>query len=136
MRQVIETVAIDTHGRGLVEITDAVRRFVAQQSSTTGLLTLWCRHTSASLLVQENADPDVRADLEAFFSRLAPEAPGRYVHQDEGPDDMPARTSAPPLLRPSFAFRWSGVGRCWAPGRASTYGSTATPPIGARWCCT
>jgi secondary thiamine-phosphate synthase enzyme len=94
MRQVIETVAIDTPGRGLVEITDAVRRFVAQQSSTTGLLTLWCRHTSASLLVQENADPDVRADLEAFFSRLAPEAPGRYVHQDEGPDDMPAHIRA------------------------------------------
>ena len=94
MRQVIETVAIDTPGRGLVEITDAVRRFVAQQGSTTGLLTLWCRHTSASLLVQENADPDVRADLEAFFSRLAPEAPGRYVHQDEGPDDMPAHIRA------------------------------------------
>jgi len=94
MRQVIETVAIDTPGRGLVEITDAVRRFVAQQGPTTGLLTLWCRHTSASLLVQENADPDVRADLEAFFSRLAPEAPGRYVHQDEGPDDMPAHIRA------------------------------------------
>ena len=94
MRQVIETVAIDTPGRGLVEITDAVRRFVAQQGPTTGLLTLWCRHTSASLLVQENAYPDVRADLEAFFSRLAPEAPGRYVHQDEGPDDMPAHIRA------------------------------------------
>ncbi len=56
---------------------------------TTGLLTLFCRHTSASLLIQENADPDVRRDLEAFFARLAPEDPGRYAHEDEGPDDMP-----------------------------------------------
>jgi secondary thiamine-phosphate synthase enzyme len=71
-----------------------VRRFVASQDPATGLLTLWCRHTSASLLVQENADPDVRADLEAFFSRLAPEAPGRYRHQQEGPDDMPAHIRA------------------------------------------
>ena len=94
MRQAIETLAIDTTERGLVEITEAVRRFVSAQRAATGLLTLWCRHTSASLLVQENADPDVRADLEAFFSRLAPEAPGRYVHQDEGPDDMPAHIRA------------------------------------------
>ncbi len=94
MLQAIETVAIDTIGRGLVEITDVVRRFVAAHCHATGLLTLWCRHTSASLLVQENADPDVRADLETFFSRLAPEAPGRYLHQEEGPDDMPAHIRA------------------------------------------
>ena len=94
MLQAIETVAIDTIGRGLVEITDVVRRFVAVHCHATGLLTLWCRHTSASLLVQENADPDVRADLETFFSRLAPEAPGRYLHQEEGPDDMPAHIRA------------------------------------------
>lgn len=62
MRQAIETVAIDTVGRGMVEITGVVRRFVAAHCHTTGLLTLWCRHTSASLLVQENADPDVRVD--------------------------------------------------------------------------
>lgn len=94
MLQAIETVAIDTIGRGLVEITDVVRRFAAAHCHATGLLTLWCRHTSASLLVQENADPDVRVDLETFFSRLAPEAPGRYLHQEEGPDDMPAHIRA------------------------------------------
>ena len=60
-----------------------------QAGIRTGLLTLFCRHTSASLLIQENADPDVRRDLEAFFERIAPES-GRYVHDAEGPDDMPA----------------------------------------------
>jgi secondary thiamine-phosphate synthase enzyme len=62
---------------------------MAEQHVTTGLLTIWCRHTSASLLVQENADPEVRTDLEAFFRRLVPEGAG-YQHEDEGPDDMPA----------------------------------------------
>ena len=57
---------------------------------TTGLLTVFCRHTSASLLIQENADPDVRTDLEAYFAAIAPEDPGRYIHGSEGPDDMPA----------------------------------------------
>jgi secondary thiamine-phosphate synthase enzyme len=57
---------------------------------TAGLLTVFCRHTSASLLIQENAAPEVRDDLQAFFEQLAPEAPGRYAHDDEGPDDMPA----------------------------------------------
>ena len=64
-------------------------RWVKAQGIQTGLLTIWCRHTSASLLVQENTDPDVRADLEAFFRRLVPEHAG-YRHEDEGPDDMPA----------------------------------------------
>jgi secondary thiamine-phosphate synthase enzyme len=59
-----------------------------------GLLTLFCRHTSASLLIQENAAPEARADLEAYFERVAPEAPGRYRHDDEGPDDMPAHLRA------------------------------------------
>jgi secondary thiamine-phosphate synthase enzyme len=66
---------------------------VATQPIATGLLTIWCRHTSASLLVQENADPDVHADLEAFFHRLVPERAG-YRHEDEGPDDMPAHIKA------------------------------------------
>lgn len=60
----------------------------------TGLLTLFCRHTSASLLIQENADPDVRTDLEAFFDRLVPEARELYVHATEGPDDVPAHIRA------------------------------------------
>ena len=80
---------VGTNGQGLVDITEAVCRWVATQPIAVGLLTLWCRHTSASLLVQENADPDVRADLEAFFNRLVPEK-ASYRHEDEGPDDMPA----------------------------------------------
>ena len=84
---------IETNGQGLVEITDPILRWVTAQRIATGLLTIWCRHTSASLLVQENADPDVRADLVAFFRRVAPEnAP--YRHTAEGPDDMPAHIKA------------------------------------------
>jgi len=90
MRQAVQTLTFKTSGRGLVEITDAAARFLAQNRAATGLLTLFCRHTSASLLIQENAAPEVRADLEAYFARLAPEAPGVYAHDDEGPDDMPS----------------------------------------------
>ena len=78
-----------TRGKGLVEITPAVARWVGEQRMSTGLLTLFCRHTSASLLIQENADPTVRSDLENYFERLAPEG-DRYSHDLEGPDDMPA----------------------------------------------
>jgi len=90
MRQTLHRLSVQTRGRGLVEITDGVSRWVGEQQMDVGLLTLFCRHTSASLLIQENADPNVRADLETFFGQIAPEAPGRYVHEDEGPDDMPA----------------------------------------------
>jgi secondary thiamine-phosphate synthase enzyme len=93
MKQALHRLTIATDGQGLVEVTDPVRHWVAAQGIGTGLLTIWCRHTSASLLVQENADPDVRADLEAFFHRLVPENAG-YRHQDEGPDDMPAHVKA------------------------------------------
>jgi secondary thiamine-phosphate synthase enzyme len=93
MDQALHRFTVDTHGKGLVEITEPVCRWVASQRIGTGLLTIWCRHTSASPLVQENADPDVRADLEAFFRRLVPENAG-YRHQDEGADDMPAHIKA------------------------------------------
>jgi secondary thiamine-phosphate synthase enzyme len=76
-------------GKRLTEITRPIATWVAEQGITTGLLTVYCRHTSASLLIQENADPDVRTDLEAWFERIAPED-GGYVHDAEGPDDMPA----------------------------------------------
>ncbi|HEX4171399.1 MAG TPA: secondary thiamine-phosphate synthase enzyme YjbQ [Acetobacteraceae bacterium] len=89
MKQALHRLTIATDRQGLVEITDQVCRWLSAQGIQTGLLTIWCRHTSASLLVQENADPDVRADLQAFFRRLAPEHAG-YRHEDEGPDDMPA----------------------------------------------
>ena len=93
MRQKIETMAIDTPGEGLTEITRHVARFVGASGIDTGVLTLLCRHTSASLVVQENADPDVMADLQDAFRRLAPRNAG-YRHDEEGPDDMPAHIRA------------------------------------------
>ena len=90
MRQAAHVLVVPTRGKGLVDVTRPVADWVAAQGMATGLLTVWCRHTSASLTVQENADPDVRRDLQAFLDRVAPEAPGRYVHDAEGPDDMPA----------------------------------------------
>lgn len=94
MRQASTQISVVTRGKGLGEITDSVRTWVASQGMTSGLLTLFCRHTSASLLIQENADPDVRTDLETFFARIAPEGRGLYVHDTEGPDDMPAHIRA------------------------------------------
>ena len=94
MRQASGALSVRTRGRGLVDITAEVRRWLEAQSILTGLLTLFCTHTSASLLIQENASPAVRADLEAFFGRLAPEDATLYEHDDEGPDDMPAHLRA------------------------------------------
>ncbi|MGA3302150.1 MAG: secondary thiamine-phosphate synthase enzyme YjbQ [Methylovirgula sp.] len=94
MRQTLARLSIETQGKGLVEITGQVREWLATQKMANGLLTLFCRHTSASLLIQENADPDVRRDLEDFFARLVPEGRGLYVHDTEGPDDMPAHIRA------------------------------------------
>lgn len=89
MRIAQHTLTIGTRGRGLVEITGEVARWVAGEAMSKGLLTLFCRHTSASLTIQENADPDVVRDLEAFFTRLVPDDPARYRHTAEGADDMP-----------------------------------------------
>jgi secondary thiamine-phosphate synthase enzyme len=94
LRQASSTLEISTPGQGLVEIGAGVRRWAEGQGMATGLLTLFCRHTSASLLIQENAAPEVRDDLEAFFARIAPEDPEAYAHDDEGPDDMPAHLRA------------------------------------------
>lgn len=90
MRQAIHQLTVPTHGRGLVEITAAIVDWTAGNGIATGLLTVFCRHTSASLLIQENADANVQRDLVAYFDRIAPEGPGLYIHDDEGPDDMPA----------------------------------------------
>jgi secondary thiamine-phosphate synthase enzyme len=90
MRQATGTLEFHTERQGLVEITGEIARWVSAQGLSEGLLTLFCRHTSASLLIQENAAPEVRDDLEAWIARLAPEAPGVYAHADEGADDMPA----------------------------------------------
>ncbi len=90
MRQATHWITIATRGKGLYEFTGEVERWLRRQGVRTGLLTLWVRHTSASLTVQENADPDVVRDLNDFFERLAPEDDPRYRHTLEGPDDMPA----------------------------------------------
>jgi len=92
--QRLSTLTVRTPGRGLLEITDEVRARVAQSGVREGLLTLFLRHTSASLLVQENADPDVRADLERFFARLVRDGDALFQHRSEGPDDMPAHVRA------------------------------------------
>jgi secondary thiamine-phosphate synthase enzyme len=94
IRQATTVLRFPTPGRGLLEITREVRGWLDEQTIGTGLLRLLCRHTSASLLVQENAAAEVRSDLEAFFARLAPENPELYAHNDEGPDDMPAHIRA------------------------------------------
>ena len=90
MKQAQHTLGVPTHGKGLVPITRPVLAWVSAQGIGDGLLTLWCRHTSASLTVQENADPTVREDIARYFEAIAPEDPARYAHNDEGPDDMPA----------------------------------------------
>jgi secondary thiamine-phosphate synthase enzyme len=98
MRQAQQTLIVETAGKGLVDVTRPIAAWLAEQGIATGLLTVWCRHTSASLTVQENADPAVRRDIARFFDALAPEdAPGdqgRFEHADEGPDDMPAHLRA------------------------------------------
>lgn len=90
LRQTATTLVIDTPGRGLLEITQEAAAWVTRSGIAEGLLTLFVRHTSASLLIQENADPDVRADLDRFFGRLVPDGDALFRHRDEGPDDMPA----------------------------------------------
>ena len=90
MRQGTHELFIATRGRGLYEFTGETAGWVRQNKFQTGLLTLFVRHTSASLLIQENADPEVRADLERFFARLAPDGDALFRHTCEGDDDMPA----------------------------------------------
>ena len=104
--------------RGLTEITTDLRQWVASQEITSGLLTLFCRHTSASLLIQENAAPAVQRDLEKFFDELAPEGDGLYEHDDEGLDDMPAhlktaltqvQLSVPVMSGKLMLGTWQGI---------------------------
>ena len=90
MQQVQHIVDVSTRGAGLTEITPELERFVRDSGIEAGLLTAFCRHTSCSLLIQENADPEVQRDLMTFFRRLVPEGMDWVVHDAEGPDDMPA----------------------------------------------
>jgi secondary thiamine-phosphate synthase enzyme len=116
-RQATGRLNVETRGQGFTEITEPVRRWVAGTGLTHGLLTVFCRHTSASLTIQENADPDVRTDLLTALDRLAPRQAG-YVHTLEGPDDMPGhiRTMitdvavAIPLVQGRLALgTWQGL---------------------------
>lgn len=117
MHQALHTLSIDTAGPGLIEITDRVARWVGDQPIADGLLTLFCRHTSASLLIQENAASAVKRDIAAYFAKLAPES-DVYEHADEGPDDMPAHLRAAltgihlsvPVASGSMLLgRWQGI---------------------------
>lgn len=90
MQQAFTTLHVKTRGPGLVEITAEVADWLATGDIRDGLVTVFIRHTSASLVIQENADPDVRADLDAFLRRVVPEDPRLYLHTAEGVDDMPA----------------------------------------------
>jgi secondary thiamine-phosphate synthase enzyme len=87
MRQATTILTIDTTRQWLIDVSEPIVRWVREQRMADGLLTVFCRHTSASLLIQENAAPEVRTDLEAYFARIAPES-REYLHDDEGPDDM------------------------------------------------
>lgn len=94
MRQDQLEIVIATSGQGLTEFTNQAAEFVRDSAISSGLLTVFVRHTSASLLIQENADPDVQRDLLAYFRRLVPEGDPLYVHAAEGPDDMPAHVKS------------------------------------------
>jgi secondary thiamine-phosphate synthase enzyme len=117
MRQFADLLRVTTKGRGPIEFTHEAVDWVSQREIKTGLLTLFCRHTSASLMIQENASPDVRADLESFFEKIAPEG-NEYEHRDEGADDMPAHIRAVltgiqltiPLMNGRLALgTWQGI---------------------------
>jgi secondary thiamine-phosphate synthase enzyme len=117
IRQFVDILSISTTRRGLVEITREVLDWLEPYDLQAGLLTLFCRHTSAGLLIQENAAREVRGDLEAFFDRASPED-GQYRHRDEGADDMPAHIRtvltgvqlAIPILRGKLALgTWQGI---------------------------
>ena len=90
MQQAIGNLSVRAPSRGLHEISREINDWLADSGISDGLLTLFCRHTSASLLIQENAAPAARRDLERYFERIAPEDRSLYEHDDEGPDDMPA----------------------------------------------
>ncbi|MCC7253716.1 secondary thiamine-phosphate synthase enzyme YjbQ [Hyphomicrobium sp.] len=118
MRQAQEEITVTTSGQGLYEISDVVRAFTEACGMETGQLTAYCRHTSASLVIQENADPDVQRDLLAFFRRLVPDGDPLFVHTMEGPDDMPAHVKSAltqtsitiPIVRRLLALgTWQGL---------------------------
>jgi secondary thiamine-phosphate synthase enzyme len=118
MRQAHTMLAVDTRGRGLHEITRQIADWAGRSGLRHGLLTVFIRHTSASLLIQENADPGVQRDLERFFARLVPDGDRLFEHDAEGPDDMPAHVRSAltatqlsvPLVDGALALgTWQGI---------------------------
>jgi secondary thiamine-phosphate synthase enzyme len=118
IRQASTEVEVAAARQGLHEVTGEISRWVAEQGMGQGLLTIFCCHTSASLLIQENAAPAARRDLEAYFARIAPEDGHTYEHDEEGPDDMPAHLRAAltqvqltiPLIGGRLALgTWQGI---------------------------
>lgn len=105
-----KTIAIETQGRGTTEITEQIKAAVAESGIREGLCTVFIHHTSASLIVNENADRDVQRDLEAFLTRLVPDGDSLYIHTMEGPDDMPAHVKTA-LTQTSLSIPVMG-GRC------------------------
>jgi secondary thiamine-phosphate synthase enzyme len=117
MKQATHHFTLSTRGKRLYEFTSALHDWVTDQDIHTGLLTVFCRHTSASLLIQENADPTVQRDILTYFDHIAPDD-GPYVHNDEGLDDMPAHLKTAltqvqlsiPILNGSLVLgTWQGV---------------------------
>ena len=102
MEQYIETISLTTKGQGLYEITSKISEWLSKQKIKKGLLTIFLQHTSCSLIIQENADPDVKKDLKKFFDQIAPES-NNYIHQSEGPDDMPAHIKSS-LMQPHLSI--------------------------------
>jgi secondary thiamine-phosphate synthase enzyme len=146
--QFVEELTLGTRGRGFTEITAELAGFVRRSRVGTGLLTVHLRHTSASLLIQENADPDVRADFERFFRRLVPDGDPLFRHTAEGEDDMPAhvRTAltcvnlSVPVVGGAMALgTWQGV-YVWEHRRhphrrgitLHLLGDSDSPPVGRR----
>ena len=118
LHQAQETLSVQSSGQGLYELTQDIVDWTQAQGIETGMLTLYCRHTSASLVIQENADPDVMRDLETFFKNLVPEDLSLYRHTSEGADDMPAHIKGAltqtslniPIRRERLALgTWQGV---------------------------
>jgi secondary thiamine-phosphate synthase enzyme len=118
MLQSQKEIIVTTEGQGLYEISEPVRRFTKDAGIRTGQLTAYCRHTSASLVIQENADPDVRRDLLTFFRRLVPDGDPLFVHTLEGDDDMPAHVKSAltqtsltiPIMEEKLALgTWQGL---------------------------
>ncbi len=121
MRQGVMTLQIKTNQQGLYDFTAAVQAWLREISIQTGLLTVFCRHTSASLTIQENADPDVRLDLNDYLCAIAPEDAHRYRHASEGRDDMPAHIktaltdvslSIPVIEGRAALGMWQGIYLC------------------------